>query len=383
MLAVTQSVQRALSSGSDAWHLQLDKLCFKRGGDATAKTESIKEVLRTYRKHAKGSLIEACRSKARILNALEHQHRERFAAVRLFADSPLLLHLGRANVLENVGIFADRTTGLPIIPGTALKGVLSTWACWEANQMADGAFREGGAFMRQRLRFPSPLAHRVFGDDATSGSERIGDVVFLGGFPTKPPTLGLDIVNPHHEPDGRDKATLTPNVFLCIEPGSEWCFAFYVRTNSDDAQTILNATHDWLIQALTQLGIGAKTAAGYGRFRMATPLDLAARANDGEHHKTAQALEVERAKYDAQVALARAALTSDYPTSAVFKNRVLDRLNPGQLEGLQAEIDVLRKPENASQFQELKKLLANREYKDVRKRLREKVWFPKEWLPPQ
>jgi CRISPR type III-B/RAMP module RAMP protein Cmr6 len=39
----------------------------------------------------------------------------------------LLLHLGRASVLENVGIYCERTTGLPLIPGTAVKGVLSTF----------------------------------------------------------------------------------------------------------------------------------------------------------------------------------------------------------------------------------------------------------------
>jgi hypothetical protein len=31
----------------------------------------------------------------------------------------------------------------------------------------------------------------------------------------------------------------------------------------------------------------------------------------------------------------------------------------------------------------LKKLLASRDYKDIRKRLRDKEWFPKDWLPPQ
>jgi hypothetical protein len=62
---------------------------------------------------------------------------------------------------------------------------------------------------------------------------------------------------------------------------------------------------------------------------------------------------------------------------------VIAKLNPGQLDQLQAEISMLQKPENTSQCDELKKSLASKDHKDIRKRLRDKPWFPKEWLPPQ
>ncbi len=385
MLAVTKPVQVALRNGCDAWQLLLDKMSFKRDGEADAKTKSLKAVQDCYAKRAVGQLVLACQSRQRFLDTLRQQHGSRFAVVELFANSRLLLHLGRASVLENVGICADRTTGLPVVPGTALKGVLSTWACWEANQRTDGMFNEGAEFVQQRQQFPTDLARRVFGDDAKEGSEISGDVVFVGGFPTTPPRLGLDIVNPHHEADGRDRANLTPNVFLCLEPDTKWHFAVYVRPGAADAVRLLKATTDWLTEALTQLGIGAKTAAGYGRFRKPSPADHAAQEMEVLKVKAAAAAVAELAKVTSekakQDAAAQAMLSIDYPNPATFRNRVVDKLNPGQLDRLQPEILVLQKPANDQERQKLISLLASRDYKDIRKRLRDKPWFPVEWLP--
>jgi CRISPR-associated protein Cmr6 len=290
-------------------------------------------------------------------------------------------------VLENVGLCADRTTGLPLIPGTAIKGVLSTWACWEANQKSDGSFNEGSAFVLQRKQFPTHIARRVFGDDSKDGSEHAGEVIFVGGFPVTPPKLGLDIVNPHHESDGKNKRNLTPNVFLCVEPGTKWQFVFYLRPGAENAALLLKATTDWLIEALTQLGIGAKTAAGYGRFRKPNEADLVAQVREGKDARRNEVVAAEKAKAAEKKAKEKAAATatllSDYPNPTTFRNRVTAKLNPGQIDQLQPEISILQKSENSPQLQEFKKLLASKDYKDLRKRLRDKPWFPKEWLPPQ
>jgi len=340
-----------------------------------------------------GRLGEHCRRNLTWLDRLQRQlAEERFGIVELVAESRLLLHLGRANVLENVGLSAERTTGLPIIPGTALKGVVSTWACWaEHFKPADGSFREFSKDSTQRRNFTAAeakLAQHILGDDTATGSEHAGEVIFVGGFPVRPPSLGLDIVNPHHESqDGRDKTKLTPNAFLCVEPGTLWRFAFYVRPGARDATALLTQTKTWIEEALIQIGIGAKTAAGYGRFRK--PIDTD-RAEEEQHEARAAAAKVAAAKKAEanaekvrQQAAAQAALKSDYSNDATFKNRVLHKLEPGQLEQLRPEIVLLQKPENESRRSELKKMLASRDYREIRKRLREKDWFPKDWLPPQ
>jgi CRISPR type III-B/RAMP module RAMP protein Cmr6 len=369
MLAVTKPVEAALRK-CDAWQLRLDKFSFQREGDADAKTDSLKQVCECYNQHSTPHLTGVCRSRQRLLAVLQRQHGSRFAMIELILESKLLLHLGRASVLENVGLCADRTTGLPLIPGTALKGVLSTWACWEANQRPDGSFNEGNAFVQERKGYGG-LAQRVFGDDSTDGSKGSGDVIFVGGFPVTPPKLGLDIVNPHYETDGAVKKNLTPNVFLCVEPGTKWRFAFFVRPGAEDAAKLLKATSDWLAQSLTQLGIGAKTAAGYGRFRLLNPGDIATQAQEADRARVAESDAVARAK---QQAAAKATLQSDYPNEATYKNAVL-RLadSPGEWVGLQKEIEKLKKTENVVWLARFKKDTADHSYR----KLREQPWYPK------
>jgi len=196
-------------------------------------------------------------------------------------------------------------------------------------------------------------------------------MVFVGGFPDAPPKLVLDIVNPHHEQDGRDKINLSPNTFLCIEPGTIWHFVFYVRPGATDADEILEAATNWLTDALTQLGIGAKTASGYGRFRKPSQADLTALA------KEAKDLEAAAKQQDK----AQEMLKKDYANEKTFRSCVTNNLNPGQLKQLQQQIALLQKPANAEWCNKLKQLLASKEYKDIRNRLRDESWFPKEWLP--
>jgi CRISPR-associated protein Cmr6 len=172
-------------------------------------------------------------------------------------------------VLENVGLASERSTGLPVIPGTGIKGIVSTWACWEANLQADGALPETIAKCDQdRARFSS-MAERILGSNAESGSEAAGGIVFLGGFPVTPPTLVLDILTPHA------RGNPLPNPFLALDPGTRWIFPLLARPRQGDAGKLLQQAEDWLIEALTQVGLGAKTAAGYGRFRLLTTAETA------------------------------------------------------------------------------------------------------------
>lgn len=150
---------------------------------------------------------------------------------------------------------------------------------------------------------------------------------------------------------------------------------------------MIATTKRWIEEALTQLGIGAKTAAGYGRFRPPTDADREAAQQAAAAAQAAEATAREQARQEAerarQQAAAQASLQSDYPNEATFRNRVLAKLSPGQLEQLKSEIELLKKPENAAWLQKLRSTLASKDYKEIRKRLRDKDWFPKDWLPPQ
>lgn len=252
-----------------SWNLRLDKLSYERGGNAAAndssKFKALREVIQTYRTQSAPYLRQAIKAKQQWISSLERQHGPRFRRVTLVNSSRLLLNLGRASVLENVGLYCERTTGLPLIPGAAIKGVLSTWACWEANQREDGSFPPADQWTSQR----EDDATRIFGGDADTGSESAGEVVFVGGFPSLLPGLELDIVTPHPE-EGRGR--ITPNAFLAIAPDCVWHFVLIASSclAESEIDRFLGISSTWLEEVLTQTGMGAKTAAGYGGFRLLT-----------------------------------------------------------------------------------------------------------------
>jgi len=294
--AITASVRRALRSDTspacDSWGLLLDKLSFRSWKDGVEdkkadapKSQSLKQVRDCY-KNGTRYLKSACEAKLRWLDALARQHGDRFHAVNLVNDSRLLVHLGRASVLENVGLCADRTTGVPWIPGSALKGVLSTWVYWE--QLAEGVLP---------TRNMHALARKVFGSDDEKDHEA-GKIIFIGGFPQQPPALELDILTPHPE-EGRGR--IVPNVFFALAKGTIWHFALLGRVGADSAK-LLEATTDWLDQCLRQTGLGAKTAAGYGVFRLPTPAELEQVRRDAEQRLQNQRAIEQKAEADRKLA---------------------------------------------------------------------------------
>jgi CRISPR-associated protein Cmr4 len=280
---------------------------------------------------------------------------------------------------------------------TTCTEVIARIAINPATRTVKGSGGEGGGALFNQENVPCealfysvltvlPSRRTVLGDDSASGSECAGDVIFIGGFPLTPPKLGLDIVNPHHDAHGHD-VDPKPNTFLCVEPDSLWRFVFFVRPGSPDAAALLAQTRIWIEEVLTQNGIGAKTAASYGRFRKPTEADRAAQRQADAQAAIAQAAAAKQAEAETQKArlhdAAQAALQADYPNLAIFKNLVLDKLTSPLLEQLRSQIPLLQKAENASWQEKLKQTLATRDCREIRKRLRDKDWFPKEWLPPQ
>jgi CRISPR-associated protein Cmr6 len=379
------------------WHLFLEKYAYAVRFQCDDTAENNKEFKKRYPSgkfialEASAELanskylLEYCENKHRFLDNLKQFCGSRYREIELVNESKLMVHLGKTSALENVGLYADRTTGLPIIPGTSLKGVLSAWAIWEANKdIIYSDYKED--YKKYRQRYDSDLAKRIFGDDSKDGSKSAGEIIFVGGFPKAPPVLELDIVNPHHDEDGKDKENLTPNPFLSVKEGIIWRFVFFARKGVDNDQELLETTERWLKEALTQYGIGAKTAAGYGKFREVTDKDKEnyrkrieelVKSNQG----TVKDEKGNKVSPTPQPTSNLVTIAGDYPNEEVFKNRVLNNLEPSKFGKLQIEIEILKKPENQEWLEKFKAELKKPNYKDIRKKLKEKDWFPKEWLP--
>ena len=103
-------------------------------------------------------------------------------------------------------------------------------------------------------------------EDAASA----GGIVFHDAWPEAWPRLIVDIVNNHHPKyyQGIDAPgdwdAPNPTYFLAIPPGATFTFLLNKRRDGNDR--LLALAQEWLDGGLTQLGCGAKTAAGYGVF---------------------------------------------------------------------------------------------------------------------
>lgn len=147
------------------------------------------------------------------------------------------------------GMSFHPTLGLPFLAGSSLKGLTRTWAAfWQNVDQAE--------------------ITRIFG-----APEQPGTVIFLDALPTKPLTFELDVVTPHnlsHQHGGRppsDWDMPLTTTFLAISEKNIFQFGLMTRINDDPtAQADALQACAWLIEALEWLGIGARTAVGYGRF---------------------------------------------------------------------------------------------------------------------
>ncbi len=216
----------------------------------------------------------------------------------LRTDWRLIAGLGRKGPLE-VG-FTFHGYGFPILPGSSVKGVARAWTfCELAERLQESdlhrleeilALPEQGKYEEQftdRYRQPKPEVVAMAADFraifGTTGAA--GLAIFFDAIPAGQPKLQLDIMNPHFPGYYGDKKgdvpptdwqSPKPVYFLTVAPKTEFLFAVGWRqplAGDAGAARRQSRAQEWLIRGLTDLGIGAKTSAGYGYFQpQSTPL---------------------------------------------------------------------------------------------------------------
>jgi len=198
-----------------------------------------------------------------------HQH---------FTASPewrMVVGLGQTSIVET-SITLDRITGIPIIPGSALKGLAASYALLcilKKTDRLDEVEKEYQKLLKEELNeLPENYWEfiKIFGYQG-----EIGQVIFFNAIPIVAPKLEPDIMNNHY-PDyysdttGRIQPTpyQNPNPVYFLTLGRQSQFAFAVAGRDNESNTIawVVQAKNWLQAGLSELGIGAKTAAGYGYF---------------------------------------------------------------------------------------------------------------------
>ncbi len=163
----------------------------------------------------------------------------------------MIVGLGSGSILET-SMTLHRIYGFPIIPGSGLKGLTKAYANTVKNILDS-----------------DPQITEIFGSQSSEKPSQ-GKVIFFDAIPLKFPKLKLDIMNPHYQdyysdPLGKtppaDYLSPNPIFFLTVGEGAEFYFAVASRE-----ENLAKIAKDWLENALKELGVGAKTSAGYGYF---------------------------------------------------------------------------------------------------------------------
>jgi CRISPR-associated protein Cmr6 len=179
--------------------------------------------------------------------------------------TPLLTGIGESTPSE-VGMVFHRNMGIPYIPASSLKGAVRYAYCVNFAQANPEKVSKG---MLEESDVPG--LKELFGSSDAKNAFR-GGFAFMDCCADQVPTLKMDIMNPHfgkyyqnnHDRGPEEIESPVPIKFLVVEKGPTYRFrGFFLNPEAKKFETDLIQA---IKTALTVLGIGAKTAVGYGRF---------------------------------------------------------------------------------------------------------------------
>jgi CRISPR-associated protein Cmr6 len=217
--------------------------------------------------------------------------------VRAQLTSPYVSGLGSGHPTET-GMILDRNSGMPFIPSSTIKGMLRLGHSinllrsdqvqqWLHTGVVDakGRFKANANGNQLELDDREPSLRKYFGDTDTKAKDYVrGQLVFLDAFPETPPTLKVDIMNPHFQNYyGGSQPPLdcddpNPIKFLAVQEGTVFVFRVLVSPltrpadkETGQVQSEFGPDDERHVRAMfftvfEELGFGGKTSVGYGRF---------------------------------------------------------------------------------------------------------------------
>jgi|GEM_PF-579179 len=200
--------------------------------------------------------------------------------VDLSTEGRMIVGLGSESVLET-GIRLHHTYGMPVIPGSALKGLAAhycdhVWGERQTPKPSEDALKFRGARHEDKKNHREAEPHGeyhdfIFGNTDESGCIRFHDAWLLPDSEKEP--LKFDVMTPHHvewnnltdpkPPTDFDSPVPVP--FLSVTGTFRIAVSWHGPSN-DQTQNWTELALSLVRDSLFEWGIGGKTSSGYGRF---------------------------------------------------------------------------------------------------------------------
>lgn len=190
-------------------------------------------------------------------------------AATLVTAGRLIVGLGAETVLET-GLRLHHTYGLPVIPGSALKGLAAHYCheVWGQSAVGDSAPPESQRFRRDHAEEKFRYHRLLFGTHEDAGA-----IVFHDAWltPNSPDPLAPDVMTPHHPKwlDGSaaptDFDSPVPVSFLSVVGTFKVAVSWNSPAEHAGAKNWIELALTLLKEALWEWGVGGKTSSGYGR----------------------------------------------------------------------------------------------------------------------
>lgn len=250
-------------------------------GDTTAKPELLRQAIQSAKRVTRSA--EYASAFDRWKHSLEKFGSGITHVSEVITRGRLIVGLGTENVLET-GITLNHLYGLPIIPGSSLKGLAAHYCnqVWgnaerkfkKPSDQDDEQYREFLA--GQRKDPPADNFHRLlFGTTDDSGCIVFHDAWWVPGSSGNAGPLVRDVMTPHHPKwlDGSvppsDFDSPTPVPFLSVTGkfllAVSWNGPHETDLDRDEASRWTKLAMELLQAALSDWGVGGKTSSGYGR----------------------------------------------------------------------------------------------------------------------
>lgn len=240
-------VEAARRGGSPHPGLLLSRGLAEWPGDGEGGGKQKRELIDVLAKQTPSSLYIAALKRWRQVT----NDRQRFASFEATLAGRLYIGVTRDNALE-AGVTTSHSYGMPVIPGSAVKGLARATA--------------------ERMKLPSEALRWMFGHDteddanAEAGGLIFHDAWWVGKVSDKP--FVPEVVTPHHPGYYGEKGEKPATDFDSPIPAAQIAVTGRFRFVIEGPPQWAQLACDLLQTGLKETGIGGKRSSGYGFFHI-------------------------------------------------------------------------------------------------------------------